>query len=60
MSFLDPRPRSYGWFWKVMACQTGAMTETRRTLIDTSALLLTFSAARIRKTSPLGIEVTRG
>jgi hypothetical protein len=36
------------------------MAEDRLYLIDTFAFILLVSAERIRKTSPLGIEVARG
>ncbi len=36
------------------------MTEDRLYLIDTFAFIFSVSAARIRETSPLDLEVTRG
>jgi hypothetical protein len=42
------------------SCQTGRMTEERLYLIDTFAFILSVSAAPIRETSPLIVEVVLG
>ena len=42
------------------ACQTGGMSEDRLYLINTFAFIFSASAARIRETSPLIVEVARG
>src|ERR1035438_337522 len=46
------RPRRWAWRWP--------MAEDRLYLIDTFAFILSVSAAPIRETSPLGVEVAHG
>ena len=43
-----------------LPCQTGGMSEARLYLIDTFAFNLSVSAAPIRETSPLSMEVAGG